>query len=273
MKVINIKDIIYHNIDVSMVEVFAQSWINRDEFALYKSYPRPINAFLFVFTDITVTFYLENGQTVNGEKGDVIYIPKGARYYVKTEGKASGYDTYTVNFSISDNKSEILLSDSIIKIANKCAHFHKLADQLLETVYQTDGDRRNMARCKAVFYSMLDSIAGIDDERDGIYYLIREGVTALQNEWNKNIKIETYADMCGISQAYFYKCFRQWAGKSPVEYRNRMRLLNAETLLENTNMSVGDIAESVGFEDRFYFCRLFKKNYGISPQKYRKQIR
>ena len=49
-------------------------------------------------------------------------------------------------------------------------------------------------------------------------------------------KIEKYAALCGISEAYFYRCFHKWAGKSPVEYRNLIRLSNAEAMLRYTDI-------------------------------------
>ena len=93
------------------------------------------------------------------------------------------------------------------------------------------------------------------------------------DEWNQNEKIEKYAKMCGISVTYFYRCFRKWSGISPVEYRNRLRLSNAQSLLRCTDMQIKEIADTVGFEDPFYFCRVFSESFGLSPQAYRKQGR
>ncbi|MBR2337229.1 MAG: helix-turn-helix transcriptional regulator, partial [Clostridia bacterium] len=91
-------------------------------------------------------------------------------------------------------------------------------------------------------------------------------------EWNKNERIEKYADICGISAAHFYNCFRESFGKSPVEYRNSLRLSNAETMLKSTDMRIGEIAQAVGYEDPFYFCRVFTKKNGLSPKKYREKF-
>ena len=81
-----------------------------------------------------------------------------------------------------------------------------------------------------------------------------------------------YAALCGISIAYFYRCFRKWSGKSPVEYRNLLRLSNAEAMLRNSDMRMGEIASLIGFDDPFYFCRVFAKQYGMSPRAYRNAL-
>jgi AraC-like DNA-binding protein len=120
---------------------------------------------------------------------------------------------------------------------------------------------------------LLDLMAESSTQSNDAYYPIRKGIDALGEEWNKNERIEKYADLCGVSATYFYRCFRRWSGKSPVEYRNTLRLSNAESLLRCTDMRIGEISELVGFEDPFYFCRLFRERFGASPQGYRKRTR
>jgi iron complex transport system substrate-binding protein len=63
--------------------------------------------------------------------------------------------------------------------------------------------------------------------------------------------------------------FRAWSGQSPIEYRNTLRLSQAEAMLRNTDMQIKEIAETVGFEDSFYFSRVFAQYFGVSPKKYR----
>ena len=122
---------------------------------------------------------------------------------------------------------------------------------------------------RALVYRILDILAATDPQNDAVYYPIRVGVEALKNEWNQNKPIAEYAALSGVSETYFYRCFRRFSGKSPIEYRNTLRLSNAETMLRKTDMKIAEISETVGFEDPFYFCRIFSKTFGVSPQKYR----
>jgi AraC-like DNA-binding protein len=43
-------------------------------------------------------------------------------------------------------------------------------------------------------------------------------------------------------------------------------------MLRNTDMKISEIAETVGFSDPFYFCRIFSKAYGAAPREYRKRF-
>ena len=94
---------------------------------------------------------------------------------------------------------------------------------------------------------------------------------ALRQNWNKNDKIDEYAALCGMSPGYFYNVFKKWSGKSPVEYRNLLRVSNACSMLARTDMPISEIAALVGFSEQFYFCRVFRKITGLSPLEYRKQ--
>ena len=62
---------------------------------------------------------------------------------------------------------------------------------------------------------------------------------------------------------------KKHTGKSPNEYIIELRLQFAKNLLDNTNMSIKQISERVGYSDQYFFSRIFKKYLGISPQSYR----
>ena len=49
-------------------------------------------------------------------------------------------------------------------------------------------------------------------------------------------------------------------------------MVNAQSLLENTEYNIGEIAEIVGYDNPLYFSRVFKKEYGVSPAQYRKNL-
>ena len=57
-------------------------------------------------------------------------------------------------------------------------------------------------------------------------------------------------------------------GQSPIDYLTNYRISEACSLLKNSNLSIAEIAVSVGFFDQFYFSRVFKKVKGVPPSKY-----
>ena len=271
----------YADYDVLITDIFEENWMRGKEFSLYKRKPRPISALFFLCSDHTVTFIPQDGSVpLTAQRGDVVFIPKGSLYYAKIEKSEDvPADTYTLHLHFFDaERHELLLSDRIA-LLSRCrdSRFEPTLKRLRDALYHVEktpmGNHRNTARVKSEFYLLTDLITATPLESEAFYYPIRRGVEAFCDEWNQNEKIEKYALMSEVSVTYFYRCFRKWSGKSPVEYRNMLRLSNAETLLRCTDMQIQEISRSVGFDDPFYFCRLFSATYGASPHLYRKQCR
>ena len=280
MRYVDLTELRCMGCDVRDAEIFPESWTKRHAFSLYESTPRPCSALFLVCTDIRVTFFSKNGNAVTALCGDVVWIPAGSCYHVRVEGGSVMHiDTYTLNFCLLDEDGEeISFSDSIKVLAHRLdGVLEPRARALSEAIHRVDGEvmggKRNRLKIKAEFFAFLDVLAASPLTHADCYYPIRLGAEALRNEWNLNERIEKYADMCGISSAYFYQCFRAWSGQSPVEYRNGIRLSQAQSMLRNTDMRIGEIAEIIGFEDPFYFCRVFSKCFGMSPKEWRKKRR
>ena len=272
---LNISELKYKSIDPVIYEIFPESWEKRREFTLYKSNPRPCSALFFVFSDTEVRFFCGSSH-VTAKKGDVVFIPGGICYHVKImDNSKSDIGTYTLNFDLyGEDNSIVSIYDTVTVLTNRQDSLYvSRLRALSETVHRIEDGSYNKLKVKGEFLLLLNSIVDAVTSDSDSYYPIRRGIDLFCEEWNKNEKIEKYAELCGISDTYFYRCFRKWAGVSPVEYRNSLRLSNAENLLKCTDMRIQEISEAVGYDDPFYFCRIFKSKYGISPQKYRKSIR
>ncbi len=268
MRYVDIKELCYEDLNVREVEIFPEMWTRRKQFDQYQTLPRPTAALFLICTEITVTFYPQGEAPIVGKMGDVIYIPKGICYHVHASVTQNQVATYTVNFILTAEE-EIRLQNKIAKIAT-CTDGRLIAgaEQLHRAIYEQP-EPQNLVKIKSAFFSLLDLIGEVANADQDSYYPIRAGVKALQTEWNQNRKVEEYAALCGISPAYFYRCFKNWCGQSPVEYRNRLRMRYAADLLNHTDMQVGEIAAMVGFEDPFYFSRIFTAQFGRSPRQYR----
>ena len=280
MKIIPMSDVRYHNLDFEISDILPQNWMQRNEFSLYKNKERPLSALLFVISDIEVSLFPENHSVIIAKRGDIVFIPKGIKYYVRIRNKTElTVDTSTINFNLFDeNREEVLLSDEISVLTNRCdnlldAHLKNLFDVFYRVEKMGEKELKNLSKIKGEFFLLLDLISESTSQCRDFYYPIRRGVEAFSKEWNLNEKVEKYAEICGMSETYFYRCFRKWSGVSPIEYRNTLRLSNAESMLRCTDMRINEIAETVGFDDPFYFCKIFSRKYGASPRSYRSSMR
>src|SRR5690554_1044833 len=89
---------------------------------------------------------------------------------------------------------------------------------------------------------------------------------------HRDLSLDDFAQFAGLSRFHFSKKFKQFAGTSPMRYFNQIRVKLACQLLDNSTDSIRQISQQLGFEDPYYFSRLFKKTMGISPQYYRESI-
>lgn len=101
---------------------------------------------------------------------------------------------------------------------------------------------------------------------DRVMQLIAEG-------YGRELSTRDLAAASYLSVAHFCRFFKAEMGKSPLEYLTEYRLERARALLEETELSLSEIADSVGFSDVNYFCRVFRRTLGKSPAHYRLEFR
>lgn len=77
--------------------------------------------------------------------------------------------------------------------------------------------------------------------------------------------LEDLADRCNLSVSRFKHLFKAEVGVPPGEYINRKRVEKAEWLLQNSNLSIRNIAYDLGFSSPGYFATVFKQYKGYSP--------
>jgi AraC-like DNA-binding protein len=74
------------------------------------------------------------------------------------------------------------------------------------------------------------------------------------------------------SPSHLQRCFRAGIGVSLVDYVHQTRLRHAADLLRATDLSVTEVALAVGFNDPNYFSRLFRREYGVAPARFRSAV-
>ena len=89
---------------------------------------------------------------------------------------------------------------------------------------------------------------------------------------NRNISNEELAGICHLHITHFVRFFKEKVGQTPQRYIATKRLEAAKRLLEQTELSITDISESVGFYDSAHFSRSFKQVYDMSPFNYRSYV-
>ena len=92
------------------------------------------------------------------------------------------------------------------------------------------------------------------------------------NHFSEKISLEQIAKNMYLSPFYISKIFKEEVGDTPINYLIKIRLEHAkELLLSHSNLSIKEIASIVGYDDAYYFSKIFKKYYGYSPAEFKKR--
>ncbi|MDR0269755.1 AraC family transcriptional regulator [Paenibacillus sp.] len=88
---------------------------------------------------------------------------------------------------------------------------------------------------------------------------------------HEDIKLEHICAISNMSKPTICRLFKEWTGKTFNRYLVDLRIANALVLLQRPSLSVTEVCYATGFNELAYFCRIFKKYTGISPNQFRKQ--
>lgn len=100
--------------------------------------------------------------------------------------------------------------------------------------------------------------------------LVNSALKIIDYNFCERISVKQIAEHLNVDAAYFSRKFTEEVGASPKKYILEKRIERAKELLRTTNANVFEISNSVGYDDQFYFCRIFKKTVGTTPSEYRK---
>lgn len=100
---------------------------------------------------------------------------------------------------------------------------------------------------------------------------VENALAYMKSNLDQEIKIHDLSSRFHLSVSRFSELFKERTGYSPIQYLILIRIQKACQLLHFTDLSVKEISTKVGFEDQYYFSRMFKKIMGLSPIKYRQE--
>lgn len=116
---------------------------------------------------------------------------------------------------------------------------------------------------EVLIYKQIDEYATRKEE------IINKSVEYIKKNYLTGCSLQELANLVSISPYYFSHLFKRETGYTISGYVNKIRLEEAVKLLKNPSLPIKQIAVRVGFNDEFYFNKIFKKIYKITPMKFR----
>ena len=270
MKTIPFQELYNSEFFISEALAKGQNWYTRNNFYSCMGKPKPSHTLLW-FKNCRAKITDSNGEVLIAEKNQVAFMSKGIEYTVEFFDTAPNQDDSIVfHFQLKNMDNEEItptLSPQICikNVDTTIAYFIELAAEEFN---------KNIV-CIPIITSVIYQMLGLACQRqrkrvvNHKFKYISEGIELIENNSNKTLN--EIAQICGVSEGYFRKLFREYSGENPIEFRQKHRIEKAKQLLLLDTHSVGEIAEELHFSDIYHFSKTFKKFIGISPQKYIKQ--
>lgn len=101
---------------------------------------------------------------------------------------------------------------------------------------------------------------------------VRKVAQYIENHIGEKLNNNDFAKIVGMHSVALNRLFKRQTGQTPLEYLKIHRVENACVMLQFSDKSIEQIAEDLGFYDRFHFSKIFKELRGIGPAQYRNFI-
>lgn len=225
--------------------------------------------------------------------GDFVYVPRALVFCAnalsdKASIRAMVFDASIIEDNMENFDAEVFYMFHL-QSKNKATNFkreHPVYPTLAKYMQESYDEYAGKDVCyklpiRANIYLMMTALlryyCGSKDESDRMIYhnvlRLRPVMEYIEEHYCEKIYIEKLADMITVSPDYFTKMFKDSIGKTPIEYINGLRVNEAMRRLAETEESMADIADDIGFCNPNYFHKIFKQYMNVSPLAYRKSTR
>lgn len=165
---------------------------------------------------------------------------------------------------------EALDKNLILEMYKKSISSNKMLDSSTFEGY-TVNNIENIKR--EISNAMLDSYvpdSEVENINKNISSTLKPAIEYIYKNKSENITVEKLAKVCHVSQSYFSRLFSKEMGESFSNYISKLKIKWSKNLLEETDLTINEISEDLGFNETGYFIKIFKKYEGVTPSIYRK---
>ena len=217
--------------------------------------------------------YTVNNTVFELQAGDV-FLAKPSQLITYSADQDDPWEYYWVGFNgACANKLVLQLPFRDNQPVHHCVNTERVKEALLNIFLSRGPDPRNEALMVGYLYLfiaelMQEALALEPRTSNSSSQYVINAIKYIQFNYSHDISIDDIAKAVGVSRSHLYRVFMSNVGQSPIDYLTSYRISEACFLLKNSQLSIAEIAVSVGFFDQFYFSRVFKKAKGVPPSKY-----
>ncbi len=235
---------------------------------------RAVDAFQLVMIADGNGYFLDRGIQYEVSRGALLLVRPGIWHSYKPN-PTTGWTEYFFGFDGEMMRrviADAFPSDSTnVYQVNDTKQVVEIFQKALEWARADNGD--TMLFLKALLSLLLSEIVSgrSMNPKDGrnTTRLVAKARAYMEANIQKKIDMNEIADSLGVSYTSFAVAFKTQTGESPVRFLRKLRLQKARYELQNTNMSVKQIALDCGFSSSEYFCNFFREELGVTPSVFR----
>ena len=199
------------------------------------------------------------------QKGDIFVVATNTPFSCHSE---SSFNLVCLTFYESTPYFEKLFVEEhqITPLFQLNTDIHELWNNISELYrrYEMDSQLKRKLMLDAQLMTLLSQLLPSQIHQKEERYIdkdLQKAIDYFSDYYAQPIKISDVAVMIGLHPNYFTKKFKEYYGLSPKAFLTSIRLKKASVLMRSTDLSLKEIAKTVGYHDYLTFRKAFKKNY------------
>lgn len=228
-----------------------------------------------------------SGENYIGKPGDAFVVSPGNLHFMGSQTGTVDYFTFLFPLKYIAFRSDDMLDDKLIEplnsghlmISPEIKDTVKEQCEQLARVYAAEIDKSeskitNQIKKKIILLQFIHELWKkgfiVENDTTGRNTVEKEMVSYIQQNYTGKILLREFGEQFHLSEKYISRYFKEHFHITLSQYVTYLRLEHAKQMLQETDISVTEVAMQSGYQNISYFIRSFKKTYGVSPLKYRK---
>lgn len=222
-----------------------------------------IDTRILPYTDLTFVLkgrlrYTVNGITYDLNEGDVLCAPPYSEE--SRQGLNEAVEYVSFNFSSDPVDLPVYAEKSVTPAIKSLVNVYPAA-------HMYDIEEATAEKCLCLLNYILLELEDAKREKGRFYprvaLLVNQGITL-------PLSLSDVSQALGVTKEHLATAFKKECGKTVTEYINDQKMILAKSLIESREIPLCDVSEYLGYNNYNYFCRVFKRTFGIPPTKMRK---
>ena len=228
-----------------------------------------------------------SGENYIGKPGDAFVVSPGNLHFMGSQTGTVDYFTFLFPLKYIAFRTDDMLDDKLIEplnsghlmISPEIKDTVKEQCEQLARVYAAEIDKSeskitNQIKKKIILLQFIHELWKkgfiVENDTTGRNTVEKEMVSYIQQNYTGKILLREFGEQFHLSEKYISRYFKEHFHITLSQYVTYLRLEHAKQMLQETDISVTEVAMQSGYQNISYFIRSIKKTYGVSPLKYRK---